>query len=85
MKGERSQTLWEPVNAGGSMTLSARDREGNPLAVGVNSGGAWEGTVSLVVECSGKAASLTLGDLGSELTIPLDMKELRRLPQREDP
>ncbi len=85
VKGERSQTLWEPVNAGGSITLSARDREGNPLAVGVNSGGAWEGTVSLVVECSGKAASLTLGDLGSELTIPLDMKELRRLPQREDP
>lgn len=83
--GERSQTLWEPVNAGGSITLRALDADGAPLAVGVTSGGAWEGTVSLVAECSGKAATLTLGDLGSELTIPLDMKTLRAMPQVEAP
>ena len=28
---------------------------------------------------------LVRANLGSELTIPLDMKELQRLPQREDP
>ena len=83
VEAERAEKIWEPVNAGGLITLSAEDKRGESLAVGVLFGGARDGLVSMVVECSGKAAQLTVGEQGSKLTIPLDMKKLAKLPQTE--
>ena len=51
--------------------------------MGVLFGGARDGLVSMVVECSGEAAQLTVGEQGSKLTIPLDMQKLAKLPQTE--
>ena len=83
VEAERAEKVWEPVNAGGLITLSAEDKRGENLAVGVLFGGARDGLVSMVVECSGEAAQLTVGEQGSKLTIPLDMKKLAKLPQTE--
>ena len=69
------------VNVGGNLTFDARDKQGEALAVGVHDGGLVQGLLSLIVDCSGKAAQLTIGDGDASLTIPLDMKTLEQLPQ----
>ena len=69
------------VNVGGNLTFDARDKQGEALAVGVHDGGLVQGLLSFIVECSGKAAQLTIGDWDASLTIPLDMKTLEQLPQ----
>ena len=79
----REETYWQFVDRGGSITMAAEDRSGAPLAVGVLSGGMLNGLYALVVECSGKASQLTIGDGDALLTIPLDMKKLAGLPQIE--
>ena len=79
----REETYWQFVDRGGSITMAAEDGCGAPLAVGALSGGIADGLYVLVVECSGKAAQLTVGDGDALLTIPLDMKTLAKLPQIE--
>ena len=73
---------WTLVNEGGYLTFDARDEKGRTLGVSAKSGGLY-GLLSLVVECSGRAAVLTIGDGDAALTIPLDMKTLAKLPQIE--
>ena len=73
---------WTPVNEGGCLTFDARDEKGRALGVSAKSGGLY-GLLSLVVECSGRAAELTIGDGDAALVIPLDMKKLAKLPQIE--
>ena len=53
------------------------------MAVGVLSNNMADGLLGLVVECAGKASTLTIGDGDASLTIPLDMKKLSKLPQVE--
>ncbi len=79
----REEAYWQFVDRGGSITMAAEDRSGAPLAVGALSGGMLNGLYTLVVECSGKASQLTVGDGDALLTIPLDMKTLAKLPQIE--
>ena len=79
----REETYWQFVDRGGSITMAAEDASGAPLAVGALSGGMLDGLYTLVVECSGKASQLTVGDGDALLTIPLDMKTLAKLPQIE--
>ena len=67
---------------GGAITFAAEDAKGRPLAVGVMPGGLF-GLMSLVVTCSDQAAKLTISDGDAVLVIPLDMKELSRMPQIE--
>ncbi len=81
--GPQEEADIELVNVGGNLTFDARDRQGEVLAVGVRDGGLTEGLLSLIVECSDKAAQLTIGDRDASLVIPLDMKKLSKLPQIE--
>lgn len=77
------EEYWELVTEGGYLTFAAEDQRGRAMAVGAQSGGLADGLLSLVVYCSGKAAQLTIGDGDAALTIPLDMKKLKALPQME--
>ena len=79
----QEEAYWQPVNEGGYLTFDARNKRGEALAVGVCCGGLVQGLQSLIVECAGEAAELTVGDGDAALTIPLDMKKLSKLPQIE--
>ena len=80
---ERSMEVLSLVQEGGWITFDARDKNGKALPVGVLSNNMADGLLGLVVECVGKAAQLTIGDGDASLTIPLDRKELSKLPQVE--
>ena len=80
---QENEAWWSPVNEGGYLTFNAVDQRGEALAVGVLRGSTVQGLMSLIVECSGKAAQLTVGDGEASLVIPLDMKKLGKLPQIE--
>ncbi len=70
-----------PAHQGGLLRVSAYDASGAPLAAGLRLINSWDLVAGLAVECAGKAASITLSAGGAELTIPLDMKALQKLPQ----
>ena len=70
------------MKGGGAITFAAEDAKGRPLAVGVMPGGLFN-LMTLAVTCSDRAARLTIGDGDAVLEIPLDMKELSRMPQIE--
>ena len=77
---------WEPsagptVNLGGGFSFEALNAAGEPVAVGVRSGSAAEGLLPFVAECTEKATTLIVRCGDAELTIPLNMKQLRKLPQ----
>ena len=71
-----------PVNLGGRVSFEALNEKGEPAAVGVRYGGLTDGTAAYAAECTEKARTLVLR-YGDELvlTVPLDMKQLRKLPQ----
>ena len=69
------------VDLGGSFAFEALDAKGVPAAVGVCFGGAAEGILTFTAECTQKAETLTIRSGDTVLTIPLDMKQLRKLPQ----
>ena len=78
----REEKYWQLVCNGGAITFAAEDAKGRPLAVGVMPGGLFN-LMTLAVTCSDRAARLTIGDGDAVLVIPLDMKELSRMPQIE--
>ena len=83
IEAPQEEAFWLPVNEGGYLTFAAQDGKGNPLAVAAETRAPGLGLLALVVECSGKAAQLTVGDVDAALTIPLDMRKLAALPQIE--
>ena len=69
------------VDLGGSLAFEALDAKGVPVAVGVCYGGAAEGILTFAAECTQKAETLIIRSGDTVLTIPLDMKQLGKLPQ----
>ena len=70
-----------PVHMGGHFVFRALDARGEALAVGVRFADAVDGLFAIVAECPEKAETLVLSFFDAELTIPLDMKKLGKLPQ----
>ena len=75
------QDICEPVNLGGKASFTALDAKGEPVAVGVRYAGQAEGLAAYVLDCPEKARTLVVRFADTVLTIPLDMKQLGKLPQ----
>jgi len=72
----------------GMMEVTARDKKGNILAVGVQviplySAGNGRYLYGYLIQIGGKAENLTMSIKDTEIEIPLDMKKLGKLPQGE--
>ncbi len=76
-----ANALGPTVDLGGGFMFEALNAAGEPVAVGVRSGGAAEGLLPFVAECTEKAETLIIRQGDAELIIPLSMKQLRKLPQ----
>ncbi len=70
-----------PVNLGGNFAFRALDAKGSLLALGVRFIDPVDGLFSIVAECPEKAVTLVVTFEDAELTVPLDMKQLGKLPQ----
>ena len=69
------------VDHGGIFAFEALDAKGTPVPVGVYCGGSVNELFSFAVECAERAETLVIHAGETTLTIPLDMKQLRKLPQ----
>ena len=79
--GTAEPSVGPTVDLGGSFVFEALNAAGEPVAVGVRCGGAAEGLLPFVAECTEKATTLIVRCGDAELTIPLNMKQLKKLPQ----
>ena len=70
-----------PVNLGGKAAFEALDAKGNPVPAGVRYGGVVDGLMPYVVDCPEKARTLIFRFGEAVLTVPLDMKQLEKLPR----
>ena len=70
-----------PVNLGGKASFTALDAKGETAALGVRYAGATEGLVAYALDCPEKAQTLVVRFGDTVLTVPLDMRELGKLPQ----
>ena len=70
-----------PVNLGGKASFEALDARGERLALGVRYAGATEGLVAYALDCPEKARTLVVRFEDTVLTVPLDMRELGKLPR----
>ena len=77
----KEENYARPVNLGGNFAFRALDAKGNLLALGVRFADACDGLFPIVAECPEKAVTLVVTFEGAELTVPLDMKRLGKLPQ----
>lgn len=69
------------VDQGGIFAFTALDAKGTPVATGAYSCNSGDGLFPFVVECAERAETLVIHAGETTLTIPLDMKQLRKLPQ----
>ncbi len=69
------------VDQGGIFAFAALDAKGEPVAVGVYSCNSGEGLFPFVAECAERAETLVIHAGETTLTIPLNMKQLEKLPQ----
>ena len=75
------QDICEPVNLGGKASFETLDAKGERVAVGVRYAGTVEGLSAYALDCPEKARTLVVRFADTVLTVPLDMRELGKLPQ----